>query len=238
MSRIGYTLAILASSVLASACTDDAPTPPTSRRRARPRAAKRPPSTTTTTYISPWELLDRLHEGRPAALHVARSLVPEGPLRTLGNVLTLGRRATPRNTTALSAGDLYHDRLQRARRSELREPHPREHRHHDLGCLARVRHLRGRVRDEIIDRVHERHRSLAAPARSCSTRRTRASPEGITCLIGVPAQRRHLDYCNLTVTSASDADRRQAPCRRGPAGRGLHLRVRRPTMAKSPFLQA
>src|SRR5690606_7977709 len=30
-------------------------------------------------------------------------------------------------------------------------------------------------------------------------------------------------------------NRRQAPCRRGHAGCGLHLRVRRPTMAKSPF---
>src|SRR5690606_27606770 len=30
-------------------------------------------------------------------------------------------------------------------------------------------------------------------------------------------------------------NRWQAPCRRGHAGCGLHLRVRRPTMAKSPF---
>ena len=32
--------------------------------------------------------------------------------------------------------------------------------------------------------------------------------------------------------------RRQAPCRRGHAGRGLHLRVRRRTMAKTPIRQA
>jgi hypothetical protein len=29
-------------------------------------------------------------------------------------------------------------------------------------------------------------------------------PDGITCLIGAPATSRHLDYCNLTVSSASD----------------------------------
>jgi hypothetical protein len=31
-------------------------------------------------------------------------------------------------------------------------------------------------------------------------------PEGITCLIGAPATSRHLDYCNLTVSSASTPD--------------------------------
>ena len=29
-------------------------------------------------------------------------------------------------------------------------------------------------------------------------------PDGITCLIGVPATTQHLTYCNLTVSSASD----------------------------------
>ena len=69
MSRIGYTLAILASSVLASACTDDltadtaTPPPPgsTSGRRGRPR------STTTTSGISPVGAARPAHEGRPAA---------------------------------------------------------------------------------------------------------------------------------------------------------------------------
>ena len=30
-------------------------------------------------------------------------------------------------------------------------------------------------------------------------------PDGITCLIGQPATSRHLDYCNLTVSTASNA---------------------------------
>ena len=30
--------------------------------------------------------------------------------------------------------------------------------------------------------------------------------DGITCLIGVPAQAAHVDLCNLTVSQASDPD--------------------------------
>jgi hypothetical protein len=67
MKTIGYTLAILASSVLASACTDDGAID----------TENQPPSGSTSggedttfdhdngDYISPWELLDRLQKEGP-----------------------------------------------------------------------------------------------------------------------------------------------------------------------------
>jgi len=65
MKTIGYTLAILASSVLASACTDDAT--PTNQ----PPEGSTSGNTDTTfdhdngDYISPWDLLDRLQKEGP-----------------------------------------------------------------------------------------------------------------------------------------------------------------------------
>ena len=65
MTRFGYTLAILASTVLASACTDDVPTENTP-----PPGATSGGTDTTFDHdndqISPWDLLDRLtKEGPP-----------------------------------------------------------------------------------------------------------------------------------------------------------------------------
>ena len=68
MNRFGTTLAILASSVLASACTDDLPPSNTP-----PGGSTTTAGGTDTTFdhedntISPWELLDRLtKEGPPS----------------------------------------------------------------------------------------------------------------------------------------------------------------------------
>ena len=198
MNRFGYTLAILASSVLASACTDDARrrpnnTPPpgsTVRRRRhdlrpRQRAASRP-----------WELLDRLAEGRPAAATrrtcTAARRSATRPSATCSRSLgvnvgerdgAVGRRPLQR-------------RLQRARRSELREPHPREHRHHDLGCLARVRHLRGRGATRSSPAFTASARWRAARRASCSTRATPAAPTASPASSARPRRR-------VTSTSAT-----------------------------------
>jgi len=66
MKRFAYPLAILASSVLASACTDDLPPsdplPPGSTQGGETNTFDHPGDT-----ISPWDLLDRLEkEGPPS----------------------------------------------------------------------------------------------------------------------------------------------------------------------------
>ena len=105
MTRFGYTLAILASTVLASACTDDVPTenvPP-------PGSTSGNEDTTfdhDNDYISPWELLDRLtKEGPPRYTSHVHSC-SKVRYKTLGNVLS-GVGVNTASTTALSAGDLY-----------------------------------------------------------------------------------------------------------------------------------
>src|ERR1041385_2718708 len=105
MTRLSNTLAILAASVLASACTDDLSAPNTP-----------PPGSTsgdeTTTFdhdnntISPWDLLDRPQkEGPPRSTSHVPSC-PKVRYATLGRVMaSVG--INPANTTMLSAGDLY-----------------------------------------------------------------------------------------------------------------------------------
>src|SRR5678815_4455662 len=105
MTRFGYTLAILASTVLASACTDeitDVNTPP-------PGSTSGNQNTTfdhDNDQISPWDLLDRLQrEGPPRYTSHVHSC-SKVRYRTLGQVLSdIGINVA--NMTALSSGDLY-----------------------------------------------------------------------------------------------------------------------------------
>ena len=108
MSRTGFTLAILASSVLASACTDDAD------------PVNTPPAGSTsgdenTTFdhdndsISPWDLLDRLQtEGPPSFTSHVHSC-PKVRYATLGNILKSFGVVVPTTATAgdVTAGGLY-----------------------------------------------------------------------------------------------------------------------------------
>ena len=106
MTRFGYTLAILASTVLASACTDEVPT----ETNTPPPGSTSGDETTTfdhdNDYISPWELLDRLtKEGPPRYTSHVHSC-SKVRYATLGNVLRdIGVNVD--STTQLSAGDLY-----------------------------------------------------------------------------------------------------------------------------------
>src|SRR6266513_1407708 len=105
MTRLSNTLAILAASVLASACTDDLSPPNTP-----------PPGSTSgdqsTTFdhenntISPWDLLDRLEKEGPPRYTSHVHSCPKVRYKTLGNVLaSVGVNVA--NATNLSGGQLY-----------------------------------------------------------------------------------------------------------------------------------
>src|SRR5262249_38728957 len=104
MTRFGYTLAILASTVLATACTDEATT------NAPPPGSTSGDTNTTFDHendgISPWDLLDRLTKEGPPRYTAHMHSCSKVRYRTLGQVLTQVGVNTA-NTTALSAGDLY-----------------------------------------------------------------------------------------------------------------------------------
>jgi hypothetical protein len=202
MTRFGYTLAILASTVLASACTDEVPTENTP-----------PPGSTSgnedTTfdhendYISPWELLDRLTKEGPPRYTSRVHSCPKVRYRTLGNVLTeLGVNTA--NTTALSAGDLYRNGF-----NALGGPNYANRIRENIAITtsgaSREFDIFAAAADEIQNAFNTPTSALAqrCPGAQLFDASNACRPDGITCLIGAPATSRHLDYCNLTVSSAS-----------------------------------
>ena len=200
MTRFGYTLAILASTVLASACTDDVPTENTP-----------PPGSTSgnedTTfdhdndYISPWELLDRLtKEGPPRYTSHVHSC-SKVRYRTLGNILT-SFGVNVANTTALSAGDLYRNGFNALGGANYAN-RIRENIAITTSGASREFDIFASAADEVMAAFTNGTNARCPGAQLFDAANT-CRPEGITCLIGAPATSRHLDYCNLTVSTASN----------------------------------
>lgn len=203
MTRFGYTLSILAASVLASACTDDLGNTTT----------ELPPGSTTgneeTTFdhendgISAWELLDRLtKEGPPRYTSHVHSC-PKVRVRTLGNVLrALGVNTA--NTANLSAGQLYTSGT-----NALGGPnYPNRIRENiaiTTSGASREFDIFAAAADEIIANAGNQARCQVGgqPVTIFDATSNACRPEGITCLIGQPATSTHLELCNLTVQMAS-----------------------------------
>lgn len=199
MTRFGYTLAILASTVLASACTDDVPTENTP-----------PPGSTSggadTTFdhdndqISPWDLLDRLtKEGPPRYTSHVHSC-SKVRYRTLGNVLTdVGMNTA--NTTALSAGDLYRNGFNALGGANYAN-RIRENIMITTSGASREFDIFAAGADEVIN-AFANGTIARCPGATLFDASNACRPDGITCLLGVPATTQHLEFCNLTVSSAS-----------------------------------
>ena len=200
MSRFGYTLAILASTVLAPACTDEIESTNTP-----------PPGSTsggeTTTFdhdnstISPWELLDRLQQEGPPSFTSRMHSCPKVRYATLGTVLTqIGVNTA--STTALSAGDLYRTGFN-AMGGPNYANRIRENISISTSGASRQFDIFAAAADPIIANF-ETDAIARCPGAVLFDANDSCQVSGITCLIGVPATTRHLDYCNLTVASASD----------------------------------
>ena len=200
MTRFGYTLAILASTVLASACTDEVPTENT------PPPGSTSGSEETTfdhdnDYISTWELLDRLtKEGPPRYTSKVHSC-PKVRYRTLGNVLTSFGVNTA-NTTALSAGDLYRNGFNALGGANYAN-RIRENIMITTSGASREFDIFAAAADEI-QTAFTNGTMTRCPGAQLFDAANTCRPDGITCLIGAPATSRHLDYCNLTVSTASN----------------------------------
>ncbi len=201
MTRFGYTLAILASTVLASACTDEVPTENTPPPGSTSGGSEDTTFDHENDYISPWELLDRLtKEGPPRYTSHVHSC-SKVRYRTLGTVLTsLGVNIA--NTTALSAGDLYRNGAN-ALGSPNYANRIRENIAITTSGASREFDIFAAAADEI-QTAFTNGTIAACPGAQLFDAANTCRPEGITCLIGAPATSRHLDYCNLTVSSASN----------------------------------
>jgi hypothetical protein len=205
MSRIGYTLAILASSVLASACTEDGID-----------TTNQPPSGSTSgaedttfdhdngDYISPWELLDRLQkEGPPRYTSKVHSCA-KVRYRTLGTVLGQVGMTSPAAATpaALSAGDLYKTGFNALGGANYAN-RIRENIGITTSGASREFDIFAAGAQEVIDAFANNTIARCPGAKLFDTANA-CQPEGITCLIGVPATSQHLLYCNKTITDATD----------------------------------
>jgi hypothetical protein len=155
------------------------------------------------TGYSPWELIDRLaKEGPPRYTSKVHSC-PKVRYRTFGQVLRDVGVDTA-NATALSAGQLYRDGD-----NAMGAPNFANRIRENIGITtsgaSRAFDIFAAAADEIIAAVPtlERCQINGAPAVLFDAS-NQCRAEGITCLIGVPAQLAHLDFCNLTVSSATD----------------------------------
>ncbi len=153
--------------------------------------------------ISPWDLVDRLaKEGPPKyTSHVhSCSKVRYGTLRNV--LVSVG--VNPDNATAVSAGDLY-----RSGSSALGAPNYANRIRENIGLstsgASREFDIFAAAADEIIAAVPTLTRCMVGGAPvALFNASNQCQADGITCLIGVPAQPGHIDLCNLSITGASD----------------------------------
>jgi hypothetical protein len=188
---------------LASACTDDGSI---DTDNAPPSGSTSGTEDTTFDhdngdYISPWELLDRLQkEGPPRYTSKVHSCA-KVRYKTLGTVLS-NVGMNPANTTALSAGNLYTTGF-----NALGGPNYANRIRENIGITtsgaSREFDIFAAGAQEVIDAFTNNTIARCQGATLFDANNT-CQPSGITCLIGVPATAQHINYCNLTVSTASD----------------------------------
>jgi hypothetical protein len=203
MTNFGFKMTILVASFGAIACSTDVDDEGTNNQ---------PPTNGTaggedTTFdhendgYSPWDLIDRLaKEGPPRYTSHVHSCA-KVRYATLGNVLrSVG--INPANATNLSAGQLYTGGF-----NAMGGPNFANRIRENIGVTtsgsSRMFDVFAAGADEVITNMSTLERCGGATMFDANNQ---CRADGITCLIGAPATVAHLDFCNLTVTSASDVN--------------------------------
>jgi len=202
MTRFGYTLTLLMGASLGvAACSDsidDSSTPPD-------------PGTTggdgntfdhDNDSIDPWTLIDRLTKEGPPSFTSQMHSCSKVRIQTLGQLLT-SVGVNVNNATALSAGDLYRNGA-----SALGAPSYANRIRENIGITtsgaSREFDIFAAAADEIIAAVPTLPRCQVGGVGPQLFNGSTCVPEGITCLIGTPAQPTHVQACNLSISTASD----------------------------------
>lgn len=204
MKRFGYTLAILASSVLASACTDE-----TEPVNAPPPGGTSGDETTTFDHdnsgISPWELLDRLQQEGPPTYTSRMHSCSKVRYATFGNILRSLNVTIP--TAQPAGGDVTAGALYFTGDNALGVANYANRIRENIGIstsgASRAFDIFAAAADPVIANFTA-NSITRCPGATLFDGADNCQLSGITCLIGAPATTRHLDYCNLTVASASD----------------------------------
>jgi hypothetical protein len=206
MTNFGFKMTILVASFGAVACSTDVNDEPDT---APPTSGTSGDESTTFDHendgYSPWDLIDRLaKEGPPRYTSKVHSC-PKVRFATLGNVLRAVGVNTA-NTANLSAGQLYTSGFN-AMGGPNYANRIRENILVTTSGASRMFDVFAAAADEIITAMPNLARcQVGGTGAAMFDANNQCRADGITCLIGQPAQPAHLDFCNLTVTSASDVN--------------------------------
>ena len=204
MTKIGNTLTILVAS-LGVACggglddtTDDDTSPPGSTAGGEDTTFDHDNS-----GFNPFDLIDRLAKQGPPRFTARVHSCPKVRYRTMGNVLaSLG--VNPANATPLSAGQLYTNGY-----NALGGPNYanriRENLNITTSGASREFDIFAAGADEVIAAVPTLARcQVNGVGAQIFDASNACQVSGISCLLGMPAQVAHVEFCNITVSSASD----------------------------------
>lgn len=155
--------------------------------------------------FDPFELIDRLAKEGPPKFTSRVHSCPKVRYRTFGNVLTsLGVNTA--DATNLSAGNLYTTGFN-AMGGPNYANRIRENINITTSAASRAFDIFAAASADIITAVPTLARcQVNGVGAEIFDSSNACRVDGISCLIGVPAQPAHLDFCNITVTSAADVD--------------------------------
>jgi hypothetical protein len=203
MTRFGYILSMLVGASLSiAACTDSLD-----------EGSDLPPPGTTTgsddstfdhdnNQISVWELIDRLSKDGPPSFTSHMHPCTKARYQTLGNILrSVGVNLN--NTAMLSAGQLYRDGD-----NAMGAPNYANRIRENIGLTtsgsSKLFDILAAGAAEIIAAVPTLQRCQIGGQGVQLFNGSTCVADGITCLIGVPAQPAHVELCNLTISRASN----------------------------------
>ena len=203
MTRFTHTLTILVASLGAAACTGSVEETPTDDPV--------PGSTTggtDTTFdhendgISPWDVIDRLTKEGPATFSSHMHGCAKVRYSNLGGVLAdLGVNVN--SNTNLSAGQLYRQGGNAMGTANFAN-RVRENIAITASGSSKIEDIFAAAAPEIITALPTLARCQVGGVPAKLFDAGGCVAEGITCLIGKPAQTGHVEICNLTLQRASD----------------------------------
>lgn len=205
MTRLTLLTILVAS--FGAACTDDTTTPdPTDGL---------PPEGSTSgsekeTYdhdngsFDPWSVIDRLAKEGPARYSSRVHSCPKVRYRTVGNILTsLGVNVA--DNTALSPGALWRDGFN-AMGGPSFANRIRENIQVSTSGASRLFDIFASAAPAVITAIPTLARCNVGGVPAVMFDGNQCNPSGVACLIGEPADLTHLEFCKITIESASTPD--------------------------------
>lgn len=206
MTRLTLLTILVAS--FGAACTDDVTSNPDPTDGLPPEGSTS--GTEKETYdhdngtFNPWEVIDRLAKEGPARYSSRVPSCAKLSYRSVGNVLTsLGVNVA--STAPLSAGQLWRDGYN-AMGGPSFANRIRESRAISTSGASRLFDIFAAAAPEVITAVPTLQRCTVGGVPATLFDGNTCNPSGITCLIGTPATLAHLEFCKITIESASTPD--------------------------------